>query len=861
MKRFFAVLLMVVMILSLMPLTFVSANGENILKEADSTFESGKTSWKVFGAGNVEVVNNPDGDGKVLKFSGVPEDKGWASPALDVKPYITDALEKSGTVTIKMDVYSEGAPLKSIFRIRVSNAGDFSMCQDKNYCQLSGNVSAGEGEWVNTEITFDVLPSDLKSSANAWNFCFDGAANSAMDDCALYIDNVVITVEEKTFEGFEEEKEEESGDVELITDTSSLPISNTVATGNVVSAKDATFESGEAPTWKAFSGGNLLVVANPDGEGRVLAYKNCPIPSETENNNTWASPALDIKPYIQANITESGKIYVAFDVYCAGGNDGNIPLVIRASSTDVLSLADAKGSTYVSIGKADFVVDEWVRLNAEFELEDEDLTVEGGAWNLCFDNTHRVADTGVVFIDNLYIGATPEGEDSPSNKGQIKNNPIPEKTPITRSKKTLVGTIRWDAFTKSTANGSDPASQVARVLSPAKYHNQAPFFSIVNEDNTIAFPEYTVATWEYEMEYAVKGGLDYFAYLWYESNDAMSQPRKAHLKSAVKDKIKMAGILESLRGKKTMDELFAAMKDSCYLTLDGRPVVYLYEVGAWSNDDIIKLRQMAANAGIDKALYIIAMNIRNETSLSENMQKDFDAFSWYGTSANKSGESFESLSARCEELMVKVGGWALALGKDIIPSFTVGADTRARVETGVTWVDGDPNATEDKDKPYGNRWSYQPTPDELEKHFTNVYNYVQENPEQTKANLILSYGWNEHEEGGWLCPTLLCDETGNPIKDENGNNIANDERLRAINKALVTLRGDKPYDGENTIIENTDKDDESISTPAPETDEQIKIENQENKESEKEFNILFVIIPAVVVILGAVVAIIIKKKK
>ena len=61
MKRVFAILLTVVMILSLIPFTAFAEN-ENILKEANSTFESGKTSWMAYGEGNVEVVDNPEGE-------------------------------------------------------------------------------------------------------------------------------------------------------------------------------------------------------------------------------------------------------------------------------------------------------------------------------------------------------------------------------------------------------------------------------------------------------------------------------------------------------------------------------------------------------------------------------------------------------------------------------------------------------------------------------------------------------------------------------------------------------------------------------------------------------------------------------
>jgi hypothetical protein len=99
-----------------------------------------------------------------------------------------------------------------------------------------------------------------------------------------------------------------------------------------------------------------------------------------------------------------------------------------------------------------------------------------------------------------------------------------------------------------------------------------------------------------------------------------------------------------------------------------------------------------------------------------NYSKGIDAISWYSVGATEKDMPFEKLKDDCEDLMVKIGKFCKGNNIDIIPAFTAGRDTRARIRTGVFWCAGDPNATEDKDKPYGNKYALPPTNEELAKH-------------------------------------------------------------------------------------------------------------------------------------------------
>lgn len=603
---------------------------------------------------------------------------------------------------------------------------------------------------------------------------------------------------------------------------------------NLIPEKSSTFETGTS-SWMPFAGGTIATVNNPNGEGKVLEYT-----VNEDKSKTWASPALDLRPIIQKN-GESGTYYLYIMFYAE--TDVTLQVTIRTQNQN-MSLAQTAGNDYPRLGTEVGTAGEWTLFSCEFEVEDDDLTVSEGAWNLCFDGLTRCCEK--LYIDNVILSTEEADIELPDDGIEL-----PAKTEVTRSDETLIGTIRWDAFTKSTVGGTDPASQVAKVLSPAKYHSQAPFFANVESDGTVSFPEYTVETWEKEADYAVQGGLDYFAYLWYETSDAMSQPRKMHLQSAKKDTVKMCGILEKLRSGKTMTELFDAMGQSCYLRVSNRPVVFVYDADKWDDKDIEKLRKSAVKAGINESLYLVGM-FSSANKISEVGKKDVDAISWYSVGASKKDMTFAELAASNMDALTKANAVASGVGMDVIPAFTTGRDSRARIETGVSWVAGDPNAKEDKDKPYGNTYSFQPTMDEMKKQITDVLSFVKNNTDTAKCNLVCSYGWNEHEEGGWLCPTLTVDENGVPVKDENGNVKANTERIEALKEAIDAFKSGK------TEVSATDAPAGATNAPA---ETPVPTDSAEEKGG---FNALYVIIPvAAVVVIGGGVAVffVIKKRK
>lgn len=548
----------------------------------------------------------------------------------------------------------------------------------------------------------------------------------------------------------------------IVVNTSAIPIETTATETNILTGNNSTFESGLG-NWEIFSGGTITNVANPLGEGNVLKFSS--------PTKTWHTPSINIKELIQDNATEESIVTVIMSIYSPSDMKANVKIRVAAASD--LSITEEAGATHITIGTGTVSADTWTQVTAQFTVKEDDLGSTANYWNLCLDGISTY--TSELYLDNVQIYI----DDAAVT--------LPNKNTITRPSNAKIGAIRWDGFTESTEGGTDVASQVAKVLEPSKYHNRVPFFGNIASDGTVSFPKYTVDTWEAETEYAVEAGIDYFAYLWYETDDAMSQPRKAHLNSSKKNSIGMCAILETFRSYSTMQELYSAMKEDCYVKINGMPVVYLYSFDNWTAENVLELRQGAARAGIEEALYIVGM-IDGTYVLDGTYDKGYDALSWYGTSSLSSGITYAELTQRCMDTISRVSTSVSSNGIDMVPCIATGFDPRPRIETGVSWISGDPNATEDADKPYLNRYAMEGTPTEISQHTTNVLNWQAENTHVTETNLVLAYGWNEHDEGGWLCPTLSVDDNGDVIYDSQGNAEINTSRLDAFAEAIAEYR-------------------------------------------------------------------------
>lgn len=316
-------------------------------------------------------------------------------------------------------------------------------------------------------------------------------------------------------------------------------------------------------------------------------------------------------------------------------------------------------------------------------------------------------------------------------KNADKPRPLEEFQPFT------VGAIRWDAYFSTESEKSTVSRQVARALSPQQYNYRAPYFA-KNENGRITFPEPTQAQFDREAELAISAGIDYFAYCWYRDNDEMSYARKQHLKSEYRNRIKMCAIVHVTGfDEETYLSLAEAMKEDCYLKFENRPVVYVF--GACSAGNLKeKITDYALKEGNERP-YFIGMNPENQPYMLDRLEC-FEAIGSYAFPAAGQGETYKSLAARCEEMNLL----RLESGFECVPVICLGHDFRPRIDNPVSWMGG-------------KAYSLPPENGEIYSHALNTLKALESNPQ--KPNTALIYAWNEHDEGGWICPTAGGDES------------------------------------------------------------------------------------------------------
>ncbi len=610
--------------------------------------------------------------------------------------------------------------------------------------------------------------------------------------------------------------------------------------------ENGSFEDGIGTFTKS---GNCILEESEesqDGDGRSAL-----VSAREQNHSSVSFQAADI---VQQQ--GSGEYTFSGWVKLAEADAPNIKL----AATYQLSWGNKNETRKWPMGtKTELSYDDWMYLEVKTEIAAEkdgdpisevklyfvqDAFDASQAPDLLFDNLSFIKHGEYVEITPAPEVEVPTSKDVQSVKG---------------FETTQIGAIRWDAYFETGSSPTAVSDQVAACLSPAKYHWTAPFFAQVASDGKVSFPKETLALWEEEAQYAIDAGIDYFAYLWYDSNDPMSYARKFHTQSELRDTIKMTGILESLnRSAATFEELFAAMKEDYWLYMDGMPVIYVYEANQKDQSFVEQLRKMAAQAGIAEPLYIIGMGYGDAAAAILGANNDFDAASFYSTGAVEIGSSYAELCQKSLENHNKVlpAGAAMPL----VPCATMGRDTRARIETGVSWCENTRGGPDNLQ--YGGKFAYTGTPEEIGTQLLDMLNYTKRNRENTKCNTVLLYAWNEHDEGGWICPTLACDDEGNVLYNEDGTAKRNTAHIDAVKKAIASYRSQEANAGvytdlEGNIVEGTPPDTNVPNSSAP-----VSSPDMDKNDSSGGSIWLYIGIGAAVIVVAAVVAVVgIRQKK
>ena len=522
----------------------------------------------------------------------------------------------------------------------------------------------------------------------------------------------------------------------------------------------------------------------------------------------------------------------------------NITAYVKVKGSATIKFAPVLRTQYASDDKPTYNVGARKTATSEDWTKVElNVNISGDVTDLVQAKLYFTEESGSATLTDLYLDCvsltkidpiiTPEPTPSETMA------PIEVKTDITRPDKLRIGAIRWDAFYQTTGTKTNVSDQVAACLSPKEYHWIAPFFADITAENTVTFPEYTMEIFEQECDYAIDAGIDYFAYVWYETYNKLALARKYHVQSEKHNQIQMCAILESIKDDKTMNELFDAMKEDYYLKVDGMPIIYIND-----NLDFVKirkLRSMAAQAGVTEALYVVYMTAPTNSQGLNLPSLGYDAVTMYCVRPDEFEMPYADLIKSVDRINNETANKYRTTEKtyQYIPLVQFGRYTKTRQQTGVSWVSSYIG------------WAYPPTAQELKDHTFNTLKWTHSNSDVTEANAVISYAWNEHDEGGWLCPTLKVDENGNLILDENGKKQANTEYLDAFKQAVAEFR---VYETKNTPAVPTNTVSATVGTTATPI---------ANNQADNNFTLIFALGGTAVLLtaVAVVVVVVINKKK
>lgn len=336
----------------------------------------------------------------------------------------------------------------------------------------------------------------------------------------------------------------------------------------------------------------------------------------------------------------------------------------------------------------------------------------------------------------------------------------------------LFGVIRWDGY-----NGSPALTQAQEFgfLKPEQFHWRAPWFVRPSGDpaHPLSFnPNYDKAViqqvTDQENKYAADSGIDYWAFCYYAKYKGGWQLRdnfEAYLRSPLKNRIKFSLINicvhvgQGVPGKPqtpavTLEDWHALtgeyvelMKDPAWVRVCGdRPLFFMFvpqDLSLALGDvlgtptklaEAVKyFRDQAHAAGLANP-YIVGMEAGGIWAAVYVDKAGLDAVSAYrGTfGATPAAPPFTGMWPAIKTQFLENPD--MGKGRKVIVPLASGADQAPRTP-------GLPTCQE-------------PRPGDLAAMVKNAFDYVVAHPDQCEARAVLMYAWNEHSEGGFLCPLM-----------------------------------------------------------------------------------------------------------
>jgi|GEM_PF-2117586 len=355
--------------------------------------------------------------------------------------------------------------------------------------------------------------------------------------------------------------------------------------------------------------------------------------------------------------------------------------------------------------------------------------------------------------------------------------------------KPLVGAIYWGVWD---SYGYGNPAQTEITLSPPQYRYRIPFFGRESTERVVSYyappgnTRYTDTTplringdkqWviDQEIKYAVNAGIDYFAYVYYGKYHYSHRLYKSS-KVPEKEKLKLAWIIAPLNHEEVEDVVEDMGRDYYQKVMDGRPLLYYI----MENNDCIYVRDFLKRLREEYRVqhpskpqpYIVILKDAYHLGHYCPATNEYfaDAFSAYTSIHGGSLRDHSYEYIRDHEIKGWANGDLGPSGQKRIIWMSLGHDRRPRIDFPVSW-ERTPEGYPDPRSSLN--WAVSATPSQVTGQLKRAMQFIHDHPESCETQSLLIYAWNEHDEGGWISPTIIP-----------GTNEINRTNLLAVKKAL-----------------------------------------------------------------------------
>lgn len=329
-----------------------------------------------------------------------------------------------------------------------------------------------------------------------------------------------------------------------------------------------------------------------------------------------------------------------------------------------------------------------------------------------------------------------------------------------------VGVIRWDAFH---GEGGVTAA-VEKSLGPARYHQRAPFFTEVTGKDQLSINGGSDEVMQQEIAYAAEAGV-YWAFLTYPWQGNLASSLRRFLEHPDRDRVDFTLILGEHALVQDWDRFYRqTLEKACampnyHTVLEGRPLIHFFKYIP-PKERLDEIRTLVKQKTGKDPYLVFLMHGVPKSKWPELQALGFDASTKYAQFPYQPKMTYAAFD---QQVRRDWQSWVKAEYQHS-PLLSAGWDNRPRYYNPVPWIP--------KSEKMLSRYAETPTPEELAAHVKAGMDFVYRNPEFCEAQDLLMYAWNEHDEGGWLCPTL----------DPKTGGI-DDSRVKAVGKVI---RGWRP---------------------------------------------------------------------